>query len=545
MHLVFEPEEDQDAGAATGPALADFRMLVASAEAEDRLALSDCAADAGMQVIQAVDAGSAWFQTMAYRPDVVVVDALLPGGGHAFASRLAHQVTPGPLVVLLAAGSVGPDAERELREQCGATLVLPRPCSAHEVMARVGAMLDGPGGAQPLTPHARGPMPSQPPPPFSGANHLAAQAALVAFIYGEHRSGVLRVECPGVTRELLFQDGLLVATSSNLEDERLGAWLRGQGLITHEQLVTAQKHTERHGGRLGFALVQQCSVPPTRVAQAILDQMWWVAMHAVAAQSGQHTFVPATQNLVLATQIPLDPLEALQRACLDVVSDSDARAILSRRQGVLRWNPTAGDRMATLGAGAPARMASFCPPGAALETILRMHPPTPSALRELLAMLLTGAMDLDEPDKPRPSPRMRPVHATSDVAWQAADAHLGAEGPDAMLRSALAVEWLRTGGAQPHEVLEVIPGAPVEAVRTAAVAKLRLVAGPVVMQANLGGAQRLLEVLRARVAESARLMGRGAGSPHASAPHHGHPGTAGPSHHGPEAGPGGVGPTHS
>ncbi len=335
-----------------------------------------------------------------------------------------------------------------------------------------------------------------------------ALAAVANRAFQEHLDGVLEVLSGGHTRRILFHDGIVVGTSSTVEEERLGALLVESGLITLDQAADAHQLMTKEGVRFGFAVVRLVGLPPSAVAQALEEQTLWVSMQALSVRDGMWALKPMTENPVLAMQARLDPVEAVQRAALECLGSEEARELLLAAPGA-----KGGSLLRSQVFEERALSFSALRPTSALVGQLMDEPPLEDAitraqavtggLNQLAALVLCGAFVIGEPGLEEPVPKRPAVLGSFGGRWRPP----GLAQKDVELREEIAQEWLRSGGRKPHEILGVEPTATRDQVQGAMWTLSQKFGPPALDNQELGPAKRFLHVVRARFAEAARLMG--------------------------------------
>ena len=133
----------------------ETRILVVDDDPELRKLVGDFLVGHGFRVRVAEDAASMRAAIAAERPDLVILDVMMPGeDGLSAARRLSAE--QGPPVIMLSA--LGSDTDRIIGLEVGADDYLPKPCNPRELLARVRAVLRrraAPGPAEPPAPSAR------------------------------------------------------------------------------------------------------------------------------------------------------------------------------------------------------------------------------------------------------------------------------------------------------------------------------------------------------------------------------------------------------
>lgn len=113
-------------------------ILVVDDDAELRALISDFLRKSGMKVESAANGVEMDARLAAERPDLVVLDLMMPGeDGLSILRRLRKP--GGPAVIMLSA--MGEDTDRIIGLEVGADDYLPKPCNPRELLARIRAVL--------------------------------------------------------------------------------------------------------------------------------------------------------------------------------------------------------------------------------------------------------------------------------------------------------------------------------------------------------------------------------------------------------------------
>ena len=189
-------------------------------------------------------AGLAAFQ--ARRPDVVVLEHLLPGvSGGRMVDAIRELDEEVPIIVM------APSGRSQVRMlQAGEDFIqgyLVKPFRVPDLLAAVEGALSG-----------REPGPS----PGADAELLAAGvlrsgtlAELFVKLLRRSAVGVLRLSKDGARRDVYWLNGLPVFAESNLLSETFGRYLLTRGSITESQYHAVRRYMQSHGVRQGEALV--------------------------------------------------------------------------------------------------------------------------------------------------------------------------------------------------------------------------------------------------------------------------------------------------
>jgi hypothetical protein len=106
---------------------------------------------------------------------------------------------------------------------------------------------------------------------------------LLQFLAAGRKSGTLRFDRGNVSKQVYFENGLIVGSKSNDPREYLGQVLLHYGKVDESQLQAAREIQRTSGGRLGEVLVQQgfltedevLDILKTRTLDAIYDLFVW------------------------------------------------------------------------------------------------------------------------------------------------------------------------------------------------------------------------------------------------------------------------------
>ena len=113
-------------------------ILVVDDDADLRTLITDFLRANGMRVEKAADGAEMDARIATERPDLVVLDLMMPGeDGLSILRRLRKP--GGPAVIMLSA--MGEDTDRIIGLEVGADDYLPKPCNPRELLARIRAVL--------------------------------------------------------------------------------------------------------------------------------------------------------------------------------------------------------------------------------------------------------------------------------------------------------------------------------------------------------------------------------------------------------------------
>lgn len=488
-----------------------YRLLLAQEDKEIAQVLHKYFQGRGMAVDLVLDASAAWASFLSNAPDIVILDVALPGGGVDVLVRIRnHSSRSRTPVMLVGSGIHNPAEEAVWKDVHKADIVFRKPLPLKEVVAqaddlvgrfngkrRGGATLTSmPATSIPSTPTPSG-VPSTPgvsrvpirtgsfgrPPTvpgprsalanaLSGDSNLPSLAALAVEIFEQKLSGVVDVRVVGALRRLHFHDGFLVDI---------------QSLIMGEQLPSPASNP---------------GVPPMQLLERTVEAAKTLAAKALLGGSGTFEMGAWEENAVLAARFRLDPVEAVVRACLELPSDLDALKTLAGLESMpLQPGPFFRARVTLLQEVRPQSSLAMrlVPPMTVREAIALARDAGPSGVRELLAIILSRAVQLGNSRvgstrSPHPHVVLSP--------WRRA----GLPAESQVAREAVAAEWARTVGQDAYVTLGVDRDAP-DTAAVSSVASLRQRFGPPAMEdADLGPLRPTLDLLRARREEAAHIL---------------------------------------
>lgn len=113
-------------------------ILVVDDDADLRTLITDFLRSNGLRVESAADGAEMDARIAAERPDLIVLDLMMPGEDGLSILRRVRK-PGGPAVIMLSA--MGEDTDRIIGLEVGADDYLPKPCNPRELLARIRAVL--------------------------------------------------------------------------------------------------------------------------------------------------------------------------------------------------------------------------------------------------------------------------------------------------------------------------------------------------------------------------------------------------------------------
>jgi hypothetical protein len=341
--------------------------------------------------------------------------------------------------------------------------------------------------------------------PTRGRATLPALSGLIVHAFETRLEGVLEVSSPHAVRRLGFSDGLVVNVSTSLMGESLGMQLVQERVITEDQARLVRATMNKRSMRFAEAVLL-LGIPSPQLLIAAERQARLLAARALCAAESTYELKPWPTSSTLGTSYQLDPLEAVQRACLQCLTGARLKEALdSLPDSSLLRSDAFNERLFLF-----TRLRPHSSVPVALmdwpllsEARQRIQAGGDEAAQDLLALILSQAVVLGEPDKVSLRARRAAVLASDAVSWDGP----GISKADAAHREGIAADWINTAGRNAYDVLGVSRDASLEDVRAAHAHQVEHLGPPAKHGADLGPATPYLIILRTRRDEALRILG--------------------------------------
>jgi hypothetical protein len=162
---------------------------------------------------------------------------------------------------------------------------------------------------------------------------------LLQFLAAGRKTGTLKFDLGKVTKQVYFQNGLIVGSKSNDPREYLGQILLHYGKVDESQLQAAREIQRTSGAKLGEVLVEQgyltesdvLDILKTRTLDAIYDLFVWT--------EGQFEFYddePLPEDLIL---IEVEPTTVIMEGIYRIDELARYRTLVPTDRCILELNP--------------------------------------------------------------------------------------------------------------------------------------------------------------------------------------------------------------
>lgn len=165
---------------------------------------------------------------------------------------------------------------------------------------------------------------------YRGDLRQTALPEMLAIIHQARVAGVIEAVLGEVTKRIYLENGYVVhASSSDLADS-LGGYLRRIGKLSEAEFRTAMAKRAASGRRLGELLIEQGTLSPAQIFQAIRDHVEAIVWSLFAWEEGDVTFnIGAIDSReMVRIQIPLR-----QVVVQGVKRSANAKSLVARMGG--------------------------------------------------------------------------------------------------------------------------------------------------------------------------------------------------------------------
>lgn len=138
-----------------------------------------------------------------------------------------------------------------------------------------------------------------------------------------HRSkgtGRLQTLRGKTSKSTFFQNGEIIYVESNLEEERLGAFLMSKDIISQEQLREGLARLSEWGGRLGDALVATGAIPAHDIFRLLSEQMAEKLLDLFNWHEGVYGYFENQEPSTHGYPLDVDCFDILVRGCRERVT---------------------------------------------------------------------------------------------------------------------------------------------------------------------------------------------------------------------------------
>ncbi len=165
-------------------------------------------------------------------------------------------------------------------------------------------------------------------------------------------TGMLALEGrAGVLKEAYLLDGQPQFITSNVEGERLGAFLIAQGALTQPQLQRALSVMHHFGGRLGDTLVGLDILDPLEAYRLLAKQVAAKLMEAFSWQKGRYTWTPRHPNPWKTRSLHLDAFRVIGAGAAQLAEPMIEEWLSANTKSFIVREPIVDGELAQFGLG--------------------------------------------------------------------------------------------------------------------------------------------------------------------------------------------------
>src|SRR6201988_2815135 len=161
---------------------------------------------------------------------------------------------------------------------------------------------------------------------------------LLQFLAAGRKTGTLKFDRGKITKQVYFQQGMIVGSKSNDPREYLGQTLLHYGKVNEKQLQEAREHERKSGSKLGEVLVELgflsegdvLSILKTRTLDAIYDLFLW--------NEGQFEFYDDEAIPEDLTLIEVEPTNVIMEGIYRIDELARYRTLVPSDRSILELN---------------------------------------------------------------------------------------------------------------------------------------------------------------------------------------------------------------
>ena len=143
---------------------------------------------------------------------------------------------------------------------------------------------------------------------------------MLSRLHRAKSTGRLQISRGKTEKSTFFQNGEIIYVESNLEEERLGAFLMSKDIISNEQLREGLARLSEWGGRLGDALVATGAIPAHDIFKLLSEQMAEKLLDLFTWSEGHYGYFENQEPSTHGYPLDVDCFDILVRGCRERVT---------------------------------------------------------------------------------------------------------------------------------------------------------------------------------------------------------------------------------
>ena len=144
---------------------------------------------------------------------------------------------------------------------------------------------------------------------YSGSLSEVSWPKVLCHFILARASGRLRVSNPPIYKDFYFENGKIVAASSNLKRDQLGQHLERAGVFDGQRLAELLQQARQKRQRLGDFLIQEKLLQPHQLYQMLLKQLEEKLFEVFQWRGGNYAFFPEERYQGALLPLNQNPLE--------------------------------------------------------------------------------------------------------------------------------------------------------------------------------------------------------------------------------------------